>query len=133
MSNIGIKFKPSWLVLDDILVGMSVLLFLTAHLSTQWIKGYLFQTSTTEAAAQRTFELVEANPVAELWLSMAGMAVVFSFVIMPAMILTTYIMIRQKFAKNHPWLRGQTAMFLFFVSFLNATNDVAFVAGVLSK
>jgi len=123
--------KPN-LVLDDYLVGFSAVLFMTAHWSTMAIRGYIFETAPSAASAEALFAAMEANPVAEHIFQLGNLGLVFSYLILPALVLTTYIMFRRTLGKKNHVLRGNIALTFFIVAWLDATNDLAFLAGLLA-
>lgn len=121
------KFR---LLPDDILVGLSAILFFGAHMATQFYRGYLFETAAVAQQAADIIAVTEQAPILRYLLQMQQMSLIFGLLV-PVFLIGTYVLIRQRMGPKYPWLRMYTALTFFMVAFIDFTNDFAFIAGLL--
>lgn len=117
---------------SDYLVAGSVIFFFIAHLTTQYIAGVYHDTAQSASQAAQIFKMNEANPIAAFILPLRGLNVIYTYVIMPSLVFSVYWVIRKYNMARYPFLVDQVAIFMFSVAMIDATNDLAYLAGLIA-
>ena len=120
------------LLIADWLVLISLILMIFNHSATQFLITKHSTIEQTQEQADNLIKLVEANPVGTIILQMEKFRYIYSFFIVPSMLLGFYYYIRKKYFYNHDVLNMWGIMI--FVTFaLNFLNDFSVLMGFLFR
>ena len=112
------------MLLPDWIVVFSVILLLTAHLTTNYIITLRMDLAKTLKVSEKAVKLAEANPIAKMFINVEGISYIFTYAIMPALIFSMYYYIRKRFSYDMVIVELYS-IFFFVVAFLDAMNDLA--------
>ena len=123
-------WKLKWI---DWLVIISALLFVGAHLSTQFVAAKQADLIGDAEAAEALFIAIEAAPIFEAVQAMEGFKMIFTFLIVPSLVLSVYVLIRRRNYLARPYIVEQVALLFFFIALLNFLNDFSYLLGLLAR
>lgn len=118
--------KSDWIVL----VGF--LLFLTAHMTTNFLIKYYEDAAVTIGEASQVAHLMESNPLLQYLYSFNNFRVLFQFVMLPALFFGSYYFARKKYLTTNPELLESLAVTMLIIGLINATNDVSIMLGIVA-
>ncbi len=110
-----------------ILMYFAIVFFLGSHFITNLAIAQRNDMATQMGIEYDASKVIEANPIAKLWLSVKGVGFVFSYFIMPAMLFAYYFHVRRKDRENAKFI----ALFFFFMALINVSNDLSVYLGGL--
>ena len=108
----------------DWLVVITIIFFLGTHAATQLI--ITKEVERTGASYENVVNVIEANPVARIWLLSRNIGVILSYLLVPALIFGSYFYYRRRLLLQD--LRYFVTV-VFFFSLLNIVNDVSILLG----
>lgn len=117
----------------DYLVLASILLLWVGQAATNIAVGIYTGEAETQAqvqAAEAFIQVAEANPIARYFLATLQLQFIFSLVIVPGLILGTYVAMRRR-TRTEPYGAENVAWIFFFVAATDALNDVSIVLGLM--
>ena len=118
--------------LADWLVIISLVFMVFNHSATQFLVNKHTTVEQTQKQADNLIKLVEANPVGALVLQIDKFRYVYSFFILPSMMLGFYYYIRKKYLQNQDVLM-MWAIMIFTTFALNFLNDFSALMGFLFR
>ncbi len=120
------------LFLADWLVLISLVFMVFNHSATQFLINKHTTVEQTQQQADNLIKLVEANPVGALVLQIDKFRYIYSFVIVPGMMIGFYYYIRKKYIEKQDILTMWGIM-IFTTFALNFLNDFANLMGFLFR
>ena len=117
----------------DWLVITSVILFMSAHLCTQFIGAKLADFTEEGEQAEALVAVMEQNPLAAQIVNLNKLAYIFAMIVVPGFILSFYVTLRRTFKDTHPYIVQNVAYFFFFVAWMDIMNDLALLAGLMLR
>lgn len=118
------------LIRADWMVIVAIVFFLGAHVTTNIIMGIRQDVASDIQASQKAVEIAEANPIAKLFINVRGVHYMFTYVLMPAMLLAFYWFVRNKYRYDEVMLELFGVFFL-FSGFTDALNDISILIGMM--
>jgi len=120
------------LVGSDYLVIVSVLMLLGAHWITMFMIGYYRSAAESVEQAEAVVQAFESNPFMAWVLNITKVNFMLSIVVVPAYVLTLYVLARRYLINRNPELLGMVALLVFFITFLDFTHDLSILLGTLA-
>ncbi len=120
------------LLFADYLVIISLLFMVFNHSATQFLINKHTIIEQTQEQADNLIKYVEANPVGTLILQLDKFRYIYSFFIVPGMLIGFYYYIRKKYFYNHDVL-NMWAIMIFVTFALNFLNDFSSLMGFLFR
>lgn len=118
--------------MTDYIIIFSIIMFIGAHTATNFIIAYHRDTADSIEDANAVMQVMEQNPVARYFLLAKNLNILFSYVVVPAFILATYMAFRLH-PSVEPWVLVQVAWIFFFAAFIDVTNDISILLGLWLK
>ena len=118
------------LVLADYIFIAALLLFITAHVTTNFLIKYYEDAAEAVGIAKSVALQYETNPVARYFFSMVDLKRMYSYIIMPGVLTGLYWFIRRKYNKE-PFAIEAYAIAFFMFGLLSALNDLSLLMGIL--
>jgi hypothetical protein len=114
---------------SDILVIIGVIFLTITHFITMVT---VYSISNHQVTAQQVAQAYEGNPLAVgLVSSLNGFSIIIQYIVMPAISLSAYYIMRKKMKDTQPMVLYFISLFVFFSGMLNLINDTGALAGVL--
>ena len=120
------------LYLADWLVIISLFFMVFNHSATQFLVNKHTTVEQTQKQADNLIKYVEANPVGALVLQIDKFRYIYSFVILPGMMIGFYYYIRKKYIEKQEVLM-MWAIMIFTTFALNFLNDFSSLMGFLFR
>ncbi len=115
----------------DYLVIASVILLWGAHFITNFLIGYISDASEFAEIAQAVVQVFEANPLAKYVLLTQHLRLIFSTILVPAIIFGSYVWLRRHLNKKDAYGAEHVAWIMFFVAATDFLNDLSITLGLL--
>ena len=120
------------LLFADWLIIVSLVLMVFNHSATQYLVNKHTTVEQTQQQADNLIKLVEANPIGALVLQLNKFRYVYSFFIVPSMLIGFYYYIRKRYSNNQDVL-NMWAIMIFVTFALNFLNDFSALMGFLFR
>ena len=114
----------------DWLVLLSILLFLSASVSTNFILASRQNTAQELNYSQKVVNQAEANPLMEWVFNLGSIGSIMSVLFLPALVFGLYFASR-KFA--HKFIVDSIAGIFFYMALANAINDASYVIASVAR
>ncbi len=119
------------LIRADYMVAFGLLMILVAHATTNYLINSYQDVATTVGVAEDVVLLMEANPIARYFFSLENARQIFSYAIVPSILIGFYYVLRRKYAKDIFVLEAYALAFM-VLGLLDASNDVSILLGFLA-
>ena len=117
----------------DWLVIASFVLLIAAHSTTNFLLKYYENSAQYMEDVKQVANLMEANPVAQLFFQFTNLKLIYQFVLMPVWFFGMYYYFRRKLINVNYEMLETIAMMTFMIALLDASNDVSIMLGLLMK
>lgn len=119
------------LIRADYIFIVALVLLISAHIVTNFIINYYQDVAKTVGATQEAVLIMENNPVARYFFTIAGLKNIFSYIIAPGVLSGLYWFLRHKYANQKEALEGYAISF-FVIFLIDFSNDLSILLGVLA-
>ena len=116
-------------VASDYFVTATAFMLATVHFVTNVVRTHLLNVAGSASQAEALFNLMEANPLAEILMGFQGVMYVVSVIFLPAIILGLYYVVR-KYELAKPYVVEHVAAVFFVAAVLNVLNDLSVLIGL---
>lgn len=120
------------LIKADYFVIAGYLLFMTAHMTTNFLIKHYENEAKLVGVAEEAVLLMEANPLARFFFQFDNFKHIYQWIILPVFYFGMYYYWRKRLF-DHPLVLETIGAMLFMMGILNASNDVSILLGVLLK
>jgi len=118
------------LIKADYIMLAAILLFLVAHITTNFLIKYYEDAAEAVGVAKSVALQYERNPIARWVFGLNDFKILFSFAIVPGMLTGLYWLIRHKHRGDVIAIEAYAISFL-MIAIINVLNDVSIAVGVL--
>ncbi len=119
-------------IVADYLVALAALFSLGAHWTTRFLMAYYTNPGGVAVAIEDVIAVQEANPIMRYVLLLTNANQILQVVIVPAYFLVVWVSYRV-FFKPAPVVLFSVALMIVLVFFMDFTNNMASVLGVLAR
>ena len=120
------------LIKTDYMIIVAIFMFLGAHLCTNFLIAHYQSAAVSIGAAQELAYEFEGNPIAKFMFQMQGVNLMYTYAVMPALIVGLYYTIRRTF-KEQPEMVMVFVLAIVVMAISNFLNDFSIFLGVVSR
>jgi len=120
------------LIRADYMVMIGLLMILAAHATTNYLINSYQDVAATVGVAQDVVLMFEVNPVARWFFSMEAFKQIYSYILVPSLLIGFYYVLRRKYARDIFVLEAYALAFM-ALALLDVTNDVSILLGFLAS
>ncbi len=119
------------LIRADYMVIIGLVMILTAHATTNYLINSYQDVAATVGIAEDVVLLMELNPVARWFFSLDAFNQIYSYILVPSLLIGFYYFIRRKYADDKFIVEAYALAFM-ALALLDVTNDVSILLGFLA-
>ena len=120
------------LIRADYMVIIGLLMILVAHATTNYLINSYQDVATTVGIAEDVVLLMEVNPIARWFFSLDAFNQIYSYILVPTVLIGFYYVLRRKYANDIFVLEAYALAFM-ALALLDASNDVSILLGFLAS
>lgn len=121
------------LIKADYILGIGIILMLSSHFMTQYLIAKYTKGNEVIEAGKAVIALMEANPVAALFLNFRKFSYIYSIVILPSFLMSVYYYIRKKYIDKDIFMIEAYSISIAGMFMINFFNDAANLLGFLAR
>ena len=120
------------LIRADYMVIIGLLMILVAHTTTNYLINSYQDVAETVGIAEEVVLIMEANPVARYFFNLEAAKQIYSYVLVPSLLIGFYYVLRRKYAHDIFVLEAYALAFM-ALALLDVSNDISILLGFLAS
>ena len=127
----GDSTKMYKLIRADYMIVIGLIMILGAHATTNYLINAYQDVAVTVGVVEEVVLLMEVNPIARWFFGMEAFKQIYSYILVPTLLIGFYYVLRRKYAKDIFVLEAYALAFM-CLALLDVTNDISILLGFLA-